>query len=182
MHLFISRYMFWTDWGLLDPKIERADLTGFNRQLLIPLGFSWWLTFTPMDVVVDYQAGRIYWMDAYDNYIDSTDLDGYDITTLHYIDQNIFPANLALYGDYLYWVDWNSQSVQYLNKTRPLLMRNYGHLSDVYLTGAVVSDQSRQSVGNYLLCKILYQSTALTFFASSHVPIGWCNRLINLRV
>ena len=139
--------MFWTDWGLQDPKIERADLTGENRQLLIPLGFNWWLTFTPMSVVVDHQAGRIYWMDAYDNYIDSADLDGNNITGEHFIAQNIFPADLALYGDLLCWADWNSQSIQCFNKTRPLLMRNFGHLSDVFLTGAVFSDESRQPVG-----------------------------------
>ena len=163
--------MFWTDWGLLDPKIERADLTGENRQLLIPLGFSWWLTFTPMSVVIDHQAGRIYWMDAYNNYIDSADLDGNNITTVHFIEQKIFPADLALYGDGLYWVDWNSRKIQWFNKSRPLLMNNFGHLSDVFLTGAVVSDQSRQAVGNYILCKILCQSTVHAFFASIYVRI-----------
>ena len=145
----ISRYMFWTDWGLFYPKIERADLSGENRRIVVDLAF--WYFFLnqlfPMSVVIDYEAQRIYWMDAYDNYIESTDYDGHGWRTVHYVSQNIFPADLALYGDNLYWVDWNSQSVQWLNKSRPLLMRNFGHLSDFYLTGAVVSDQSRQPVG-----------------------------------
>ena len=139
--------MFWTDWGLLDPKIERAHLTGENRTLLIPLGLNWYLTFTPMSVVIDHQAGRIYWMDAFDNFIDSANLDGNNITTVHFIGQNIFPADLALYNDQLFWADWNSQSIQWFNTTMPLLMNNFGHLSDVFLTGVVVSDESRQPVG-----------------------------------
>ena len=145
----ISRYMFWTDWGLFYPKIERADLSGENRRIVVDLAFWYFVLnqLAPMSVVIDYEAERIYWMDAYDNYIESTDYDGGNWRTVHYVSQNIFPADLALYGDNLYWVDWNSQSVQWLNKSRPLLMRNFGHLSDFYLPGAVVSDQSRQPVG-----------------------------------
>ena len=156
--------MFWTDWGLFYPKIERADLSGENRKVVVDLAF-WYFVLNqlfPMSVVIDYEAERIYWMDAYDNYIESTDYDGGNWRTVHYVSQNIFPADLALYGDNLYWVDWNSQSVQWLNKSRPLLMRNFGHLSDFYLTGAVVSDQSRQPVGKkyalfvFLVCSCCY--------------------------
>ena len=149
--LFLTlRYMFWTDWGLIDPKIERADLTGENREEnFFPLGYSWYYVFTPMSVVIDYEAERIYWMDAYDNYIDTADLNGTNVDTIHFIGENIFPADLALYGDNLYWVDWNSQSIQWINKSRPLLMFNFGHLTDGFLTGVVVAHESRQPIGNY---------------------------------
>ena len=163
--------MFWTDWGYLEPKIERADLAGDNRKVLISLGFNWYGVFFPMSVVIDYEPGRIYWMDAYDKYVDSADLDGNVITTVHFISQNIFPADLALYGDHLYWVDWNSQSIQFFNKTRPLLMKNLGHLSDVFLTGVVVSDESRQPAGNYV---VQYKEvkrtvhTEVTFYLKQH--------------
>ena len=156
--------MFWTDWGLFYPKIERADLSGENRKVVVDLAYWYFVLYQlfPMSVVIDYEAERIYWMDAYDNYIESTDYDGGNWRTVHYVSQNIFPADLALYGDNLYWVDWNSQSIQWLNKSRPLLMRNFGHLSDFYLTGAVVSDQSRQPVGKkyalfvFLVCSCCY--------------------------
>ena len=157
--------MFWTDWGLTDPKIERAYLSGNHRINIFPLGYSWFYVFFPMSVVIDYDAKRIYWMDAYDNYIDSADLDGQNVDTIHYISENIFPADLALYGDNLYWVDWNSQSIQWFNRTRPLLMQNFGHLSDVLLTGVVVSDESRQPVGNFIT--VLYQITCITKFLDS---------------
>ena len=143
-----SRFMFWTDWGYLNARIERADLTGENRIMVLDLTRGWDYQLYPMSVVIDYSTERIYWMDAYDNWIDSADLDGNNRSNIHYIGQNIFPADLALHGDNLYWVDWNSQSIFWFNKTRPLGMLNFGHLTDVYLTGAVVSDKSRQPVGN----------------------------------
>ena len=93
--------MFWTDWGLFYPKIERADLSGENRRVVVDLAF-WYFYLNqlfPMSVVIDYEAERIYWMDAYDNYIDSTDYNGYNWRTVHYVSHNIFPADLALYGD-----------------------------------------------------------------------------------
>ena len=141
--------MFWTDWGLYNPKIERADLSGENRQVVVDLGLWYFVLYQlfPMSVVIDHEAERIYWMDAYDNYIDSTDYNGNNWRTVHYVSHNIFPADLALYGDNLYWVDRHSQSIQWFNKSRPLLVHNFGHLSDVFLTGAVVSDESRQPVG-----------------------------------
>ena len=149
--IVFSRYMFWTDWGYMDPKIERADLSGENRRVLRNLGAYWYHKYFPMSVVIDYDAERIYWMDAYDNYIDTTDVNGSNVGTIHYIGENIFPADLALYGNNLYWADWNSQSIQWFNTTQPLLMFNFGHLTDVYLTGAVVAHESRQPIGNYML-------------------------------
>jgi len=166
--------MFWTDWGYIEPKIERADLTGENRQIVLDLGYGWDYQLFPMSVVIDYEAERIYWMDAYDNYIDSADLDGYDRTNVHYISQNIFPADLALHGDNLYWVDWNSQSIQWFNKTQPLTMLNFGHLSDVYLTGVVVSDDSRQPVGKYILVK----NNSLHFICQFPITPATCIMLI----
>ena len=141
--------MFWTDWGLYNPKIERADLSGENRQVVVDLGLWYFVLYQlfPMSVVIDHEAERIYWMDAYDNFIDSTDYNGNNWRNVHYVSHNIFPADLALYGDNLYWVDRHSQSIQWFNKSGPLLLHNFGHLSDVFLTGAVVSDESRQPVG-----------------------------------
>ena len=142
--------MFWTDWGYLNARIERADLTGENRIMVLDLTRGWDYQLYPMSVVIDYPTERIYWMDAYDNWIDSADLDGNNRRNIHYIGQNIFPADLAWYNGNLYWVDWNSRSIQWFNATQPLTMFNFGHLSDVYLTGAVVADKSRQPVGNII--------------------------------
>ena len=147
---FSSRYMFWTDYGFDSPKIERADLTGDNRRTVVSFGYDWYYQVFPMSVVIDYDHDpeRIFWIDRYDNYIDYADLDGNDKTNLRYLEENIRPVDLALYGDILYWADWNSHSIQWFNTTQTIGMHySFGHLTDDYLAGVVVSDKSRQPVG-----------------------------------
>ena len=142
--------MFWTDFGYDSPRIERADLTGENRRSIVSFGIDWYFAWFPMSVIVDYNHDpeRIIWMDRYDNYIDYADLDGNNKDNLGYIGQNIRPADLALYGDILYWADENSYSIQRFNMTQRInLFFNFGHLTDGQLSGIVVSDESRQPVG-----------------------------------
>jgi len=133
--------MFWTDWGILRSKIERADLTGEYRQTLVNLrsqGF-------PISLVIEFEPARIYWMDT--SYLNSADFKGHYRRFLRYIRENINPIDLALYGDNLYWVDRNGRSIHWFNKTRPVDMLSFGHLTDGVLVGAVVSDESRQPIG-----------------------------------
>lgn len=140
--------MYWADMSDREwLKIERADLTGENRKSLVNL--YWQSDLLSPGVVIDYEADRIYSMVAGNNSILSTNLDGADKRNTIYSSRNIYPTDLALYGDNLYWVDRNSRSIQWLNKTQPLTMLNFGHLTDIELVGAVVSDQSRQPVGKY---------------------------------
>lgn len=140
--------MYWADMSDREwLKIERADLTGENRKSLVNL--SWQSYLLSPGVVIDYEGDRIYSMVAGNNSIISTNLDGADKGNKIYSSGNIYPTDLALYGDNLYWVDRNSRSIQWLNKTQPLIMLNFGHLTDIELVGAVVSDQSRQPVGKY---------------------------------
>ena len=146
------RYMFWTDYGFDHPRIERADLTGENRRSLVSFGIDWYYAWFPMSVVVDYNhvPERIFWIDRYDNYIDYADLDGNNKENLAYLEENIRPVDLALYGDILYWADWNSHSIQWFNTTQTIGMHyNFGHLTDDYLAGVVVYDKSRQPIGNW---------------------------------
>ena len=140
--------MFWTDYGFDSPRIERADLTGENRRSLVSFGIDWYYAWFPMSVVVDYDHDpeRIIWIDRYDNYIDYSDFDG-NKGELGYIGQNIRPADLALFGDILYWADENSRSTEWFNMTQPVIFHyNYGHLTNGYLAGVVVSDKSRQPI------------------------------------
>ena len=140
--------MYWADISDREwLKIERADLTGENRKSLVNL--HWQRDLLSPGVVIDYGEDRIYSMVAGNNSILSTNLDGTDNRNTIYSSRNIYPTDLALYGDNLYWVDRNSRSIQWLNKTQPLIMLNFGHLTDIELLGAVVSDLSRQPVGKY---------------------------------
>lgn len=50
--------MYWTDWGEV-PKIERADLDGMERVVMVNTSLGW-----PNGLALDYDERRIYWGDA----------------------------------------------------------------------------------------------------------------------
>lgn len=50
--------MYWTDWGE-HPKIERANLNGMDRVVLLNSSLGW-----PNGLAIDYAAGKLYWGDA----------------------------------------------------------------------------------------------------------------------
>lgn len=50
--------MYWTDWGE-HPKIERANLDGMDRVVLLNSSLGW-----PNGLALDYTAGKLYWGDA----------------------------------------------------------------------------------------------------------------------
>src|ERR1700728_373567 len=55
-------YLYWTNMGvpyLNDGSVERADLDGKNRQVIVPEG----ATFTPKQLHLDKKNGKLYWCD-----------------------------------------------------------------------------------------------------------------------
>lgn len=50
--------MYWTDWGEM-PKIERANLDGTDRVVLLNTSLGW-----PNGLAIDCVAGKLYWGDA----------------------------------------------------------------------------------------------------------------------
>lgn len=50
--------MFWSDWGER-PKIERANLDGTDRLVLLNTSLGW-----PNGLALDYATGKLYWGDA----------------------------------------------------------------------------------------------------------------------
>ena len=50
--------MFWTDWGKV-PKIERADMDGHNRTVVVSKNLGW-----PNGLSIDHSTARIIWADA----------------------------------------------------------------------------------------------------------------------
>jgi len=141
--------MFWTDWT----KIERADLSGENRQTVVRLENRVF----PMSLVIDFKAERIYWMTSGED-IQSADFNGNNTRMVPFgIGYAMIDSiDLALYGDSLYWVDRNCRSILWFNITHPSIIHSYGHLTDGYLVGAVVSDESRQPTSkNTIQCILL---------------------------
>jgi hypothetical protein len=74
-------HIYWTNMGvpnLNDGSIERADLDGKNRKIIVPEGG----TFTPKQLHLDKRNGRLYWCDREGMRVMRSNLDGSNVETL----------------------------------------------------------------------------------------------------
>ena len=103
--------MYWTDWGS-HPKIEKAEMTGKQRVVLVNSGLYW-----PNGLTLDQEKNRLYWVDASYDKLEYWDLINSNRVTL--INSSAVlphPFGLTLLGDYLYWTDWSHDAVYRANK------------------------------------------------------------------
>src|SRR5258708_4511079 len=74
-------HIYWTNMGvpnLDDGLIERADLDGRNRKIIVPRGG----TFTPKQIQLDQKNRKLYWCDREGMRVMRANLDGSQIETL----------------------------------------------------------------------------------------------------
>jgi hypothetical protein len=74
-------HIYWTNMGVPsrnDGSIERADLDGGNRRTIVPEGH----TFTPKQIHLDKENGKLYWGDREGMRVMRANLDGSGIETL----------------------------------------------------------------------------------------------------
>lgn len=74
-------HIYWTNMGnpsANDGSIERVDLDGTNRKTIVPPG----ATFTPKQLKLDKQGGKIYWSDREGMRVMRANFNGSDIETL----------------------------------------------------------------------------------------------------
>ena len=74
-------HIYWTNMGvpnLNDGSIERADLDGKNRRVIVPQG----VTHTPKQIHLDKANGKLYWCDREGMRVMRTNLDGSHVETL----------------------------------------------------------------------------------------------------
>jgi hypothetical protein len=74
-------HIYWTNMGipnLDDGSIERADLDGRNRRVIVPQG----ITHTPKQLQLDKESGKLYWCDREGMRVMRANLDGSQIETL----------------------------------------------------------------------------------------------------
>src|SRR5258708_5476621 len=74
--------IYWTNMGSSpsanDGSIERADIDGKNRTVVVPPGG----TFTPKQIQLDKKSGKLYWCDREGMRVMRSNLDGSQIATL----------------------------------------------------------------------------------------------------
>jgi hypothetical protein len=74
-------HIYWTNMGvpnLDDGSIERADLDGGNRKVIVPQG----VTHTPKQIHLDKLNGKLYWCDREGMRVMRANLDGSQVETL----------------------------------------------------------------------------------------------------
>lgn len=63
-------YLFWAEWTK-NPKIERANLDGTNRKVIVSTDLN-----VPNGLTIDYVTRQLYWADAFKDRIEVSDLHG----------------------------------------------------------------------------------------------------------
>src|SRR3954454_20157241 len=75
-------HIYWTNMGSSpstnDGSVERADLDGKNRRVIVPQG----ITFTPKQIHLDKKASKLYWCDREGMRVMRSNLDGSRVETL----------------------------------------------------------------------------------------------------
>lgn len=74
-------HIYWTNMGIPnvnDGSIERADLDGGNRMIIVPQG----VTHTPKQIHLDRDGGKLYWCDREGMRVMRANLDGSQVETL----------------------------------------------------------------------------------------------------
>ncbi|KRT81787.1 Fibronectin domain-containing protein [Oryctes borbonicus] len=100
-------YLFWTDWAE-NPSISRSNLDGSDVKVLFSKPIIQW----PNGISIDHIAERLYWVDAKEDYIGSSDLHGNKfkkvLTNTDYLSH---PFSVAVFKDIMYWDDWKKNAI-----------------------------------------------------------------------
>ncbi|WAR23473.1 LRP4-like protein [Mya arenaria] len=99
-----ERMIYWTDWGVR--TIERATYEGTEREIL----FTEKHLYFPNGLAIDFQVGRIYWVDAAYDYIGSANFDGTNVTAVASLG-SIHTFGIALYKEMTVIPIWKNLSV-----------------------------------------------------------------------
>ncbi|XP_014221695.1 sortilin-related receptor-like [Trichogramma pretiosum] len=100
-------YMFWTDWAPGNASVNRANLDGSNAKQLFHNHVEW-----PNGITIDHIAERIYWVDARQDYIGSSDFEGNGFKKIIENDERVsHPFAVAVFKDNMYWDDWKQSMI-----------------------------------------------------------------------
>ena len=94
--------MYWTDWGW-DERIERADMDGSNRKIIIRSGM-----YFPNGLALDLPKNWLYWVDYLYEKLEVYEFPSNTrrvIIPAHWEPLLDSPLGLTLYGSHLFWTD-----------------------------------------------------------------------------
>ncbi|XP_033227248.1 very low-density lipoprotein receptor-like isoform X7 [Belonocnema kinseyi] len=107
----LEGWMFWTDWGD-EARIERAGMDGSHRSVIVGTEVKW-----PNGLTLDLIGKKVYWVDAKLNIIASCNYDGSGRRTILYSPDTLrHPFSITTFEDYVYWTDWDKETIFKANK------------------------------------------------------------------
>lgn len=105
------RYLFFTDWGK-NPRIERCSMDGQQRISIVNDSIQ-----MPFGLTLDLAREEVYFTDRHLNYIEVVNYNGENrrkiLANTHFLHG---PMSIALFENYLYWFDSNTNEVKRLNR------------------------------------------------------------------
>ncbi|XP_033158640.1 protein cueball [Drosophila mauritiana] len=102
------RKLYWTNSNVTHPSVERINLDGSNRTVIINSDID-----MPRGIVVDQLSDRLFWIDDLKGVffsVESCKLDGSDRQVV-LKDKHHEPLNLAVTNDAIYWTDRTTRAV-----------------------------------------------------------------------
>lgn len=99
--------MYWSQQGgSFNPKIERADMDGKNRILVIKWSYHTYRF--PNGLALDKEQNRLYFMDEYTKNIYFVSLGTGAESTL--LTGSGYPMGTVIHGSYIYWTETQGRS------------------------------------------------------------------------
>ena len=97
----LFRYMYWSEEGAC---IKRAGMDGSNHTILHNTDLVW-----PYGITIDYENQKLYWVDAFLDTLEYSNVDGTERTLLQ--DTQFQSFSITLDGDFLFWTDWQEFAI-----------------------------------------------------------------------
>jgi low density lipoprotein receptor-related protein 5/6 len=105
----INGWMYWSDWGE-NAQIERSWMDGTHRSVVVSEDVGW-----PNGIAVDVELQHLYFCDAKRDRIEMVNADGSGRRII--VGESLqHPFGLSVLGDYIYWTDWERNTVERADK------------------------------------------------------------------
>ena len=140
--------MYWTDWIYwnYNSKIEKADMDGGNRTVVVLFGTDYRYSFLS-GLALDVTKNWLYWGDFYNDKLVAYEFSTHKIREIISPYQEAYlrhPFGLALHENHLFWTDWNYYGVYRVDRntglnaqkilssqSRPMLIHAYNKEIDL---------------------------------------------------
>eukprot|EP00057_Strongylocentrotus_purpuratus_P013118 XP_011667592.1 PREDICTED: nidogen-1 isoform X1 [Strongylocentrotus purpuratus] len=107
----VGGYLYWVDWDRSYPRIEVSGMDGSGRAVFLDEDLI-----MPNGLTIDLVSQLLCWADAGTQKVGCMNLDGDPLSRYPVYRPAQYPFGLASLGNNLYWTDWQTSNIQFINK------------------------------------------------------------------